>query len=338
MNSLKYILFLLMTSCTVISSTPYSGPKSDHFNGKTFENYLKDPGKKSFWRFVKMKYFDDPWPKWPTEFDKVKPVAPDKTHQAKVTFINHATLLIQLDHQNILTDPIWSNRASPFSFAGPARVTEPGVKKEDLPKIDVILISHNHYDHLDLESLKYLSKRDRPLILIGLGNDVLLKENGIENVKTLDWWESIEIEEIKYSFTPSQHWSARGLRDRNQTLWGSFWIEGSKKIYFAGDTGFGPHFHMIKSRLGSPDLALLPIGAYEPRWFMRYAHMNPKEALDTHHLLDAKTSIGIHFGTFRLTKEPYDAPKKDLLEAIKNDPLKDDSKFYVPYNGEQFLF
>lgn len=241
-------------------------------------------------------------------------------HQnAVVTFINHATFLIQLPGLTILTDPIFADRAGPFQSFGPVkRVRPPGFLLEDLPKIDVILISHNHYDHLSLEDLKQISKRDGAKILIPLGDKSLLLSEGIKNVQELDWWNEVKIDHYKITFTPVQHWSARGVFDKNKSLWGGYFVSNEKiKIYFAGDTGYTRFFKLTKERLGAPDLALLPIGAYEPRWFMKDFHMNPEEAVMAHRDLESELSLGMHFGTFKLSDEPYDAPMRDLKEQVK---------------------
>lgn len=336
MKKLILLLCLLQCSCSVLRGSQYDGPVTENFNGETFENFAPDNEKKSLWRYLKMR-FNDPYPDWPKKYPSVQKVIPLKQHEAKVTFINHATVLIQLDHLNILTDPHWSKRASPFSFAGPSRVIGPGVDFEKLPPIDVVLISHDHYDHLDCDTLERLEKEHQPLFIVGLGNDKILKELGAKNVVALNWWQEHSFKNISFVFTPSQHWSGRGLFDRNTTLWGSFWIKGSRQIYFGGDTGLGPHFKMIREKLGKPDLALLPIGAYEPRWFMKFQHMNPSEAVKSHLILESKKSVGIHFGTFRLTKEDYYDPQKDLRLALEKQGVKE-QHFIAPKQGEELIF
>ena len=311
---------------------------SDHFDGKKFFN----PGKSemnSFWDVVKWKMTADrvPWP----DFVPIKnyPIRP-LTSQDKgiVTFINHSTLLIQVPGLNILTDPVYSERTSPFRFLGPKRVKEPGLPFNGLPPIDIVLISHNHYDHLDLETLKQIDGKFHPLFLVPIGDEKLLLSSGIQNVKALDWWEEVRIKDTRIIFAPAQHWSARWLWDRNQSLWGSFMIDnGVKKIYFAGDTGYGPHFKEIKMRLGIPDLALLPIGAYLPQWFMRFHHMNPEDAVLAHIDLESKQSVGIHFGTFQLADEGIDSPILDLQSAKEKLQLSGD-KFKVLQQGESLDF
>lgn len=336
MKKLILALTLFQSSCSVLRGSQYEGPVSEHFNGEVFENYSPDKEKKSLWRYLKMR-FTDSYPDWPENYPPVQKVIPKNTHKAKVTFINHASVLIQLDELNILTDPVWSMRASPFSFAGPKRVIEPGVDLDKLPPIDVVLISHDHYDHLDSDTLEKLVSKHQPLFIVGLGNDKILKDLGAKNVVALDWWQEHSFKNISFVFTPSQHWSGRGLFDRNTTLWGSFWIKGSKQVYFGGDTGLGPHFQMIREKLGRPDLALLPIGAYEPRWFMKHQHMNPSEAVNSHVILGSRKSVGIHFGTFRLTKEDYYDPQKDLRLALIEQGVNEED-FISPKQGEELIF
>lgn len=303
----RYLLPILMLICGNTFAKDY--PLSDHYDGKIFYN----PGGNhlsSFFTILKWKAFGDPsdWPEQvPNKSYPQMVLAP--TDRAVATFINHATFLLQLKDLAVLTDPIFSKRASPFSFIGPARVRRPGIELEELPKIDVVLISHNHYDHLDMESLKKLDGKFHPLFLVPLGDEKLLKEAGIQNVREMDWWEEQVIREHKIIFTPSQHWSARGLFDKCKSLWGSYFILSPEfKSYFAGDTGYGPHFANIRLRLGAPDLALLPIGAYAPRDIMKHHHMNPEEAVKAHEDLNSTHSIGMHFGTFQLTDEKIDEP------------------------------
>lgn len=295
-------------------------PLSDHYNGRRFHNLERGARNTGdIWRWL---YTRQPsrWPSW--EINPEFPLPPnrlsDNIQDWRATFINHATVLVQIGPYNILTDPVWSERVSPFRQAGPRRVRAAGIALKDLPAIDVILLSHNHYDHLDLATLKFIETRDNPLIVTGLGNAPLMRANGIQKVVELDWWQSVEHKELRIHFTPAKHFSGRGLRDTNQTLWGGLWVECSAGgLFFAGDTGYGKHFKQIQARLGSPRLALLPIGAYEPRWFMRSVHMNPDDAVCAHQDLQAQQSLGIHFNTFQLTDEAIDQPVIDLEKALQ---------------------
>lgn len=318
----------------------FANQKTDHFDGERYFNPW-DGGNdlKSFFAVMKWKLTSDA-AIWPEHIgNKNYPFRPlTATEKVNATFINHATFLLQFPGVNVLTDPVYSERTSPYSFAGPKRVREPGLDFELLPKIDVVVVSHNHYDHLDIETITRLDKRFQPLFLVPLGDEKLLKKHGIQNVKALDWWEEVRVKDVRFIFAPAQHWSARSLWDKNECLWGSFMIDsGAVKVYHAGDTGYGPHFRDIKSRLGNPDIALLPIGAYKPRWFMKTYHMDPEEAVKAHFDLGAIRSIGMHFGTFQLTDEGIDEPERDLLIYREKAGLKEND-FLVLDQGQAIAF
>ena len=236
----------------------------------------------------------------------------DREHYA--LWIGHSTFLINNGDLTILTDPIFSERASPLNFAGPKRLIKPVIKIKDLPEVDVITISHNHYDHLDVNSLRKIQKKfPNVKILVPQGDLKLLKNYNLNNGFEFLWWEEIIFDNTKFIFTPAQHWSARGLRDRNKSLWGSWFIKNEdKNIFHAGDTGYSEDFIEIRNRLGAVDFAMIPIGAYDPQWFMSYSHVNPEEALNIAKDLDAKKSIGMHWGTFILTDEPVLEPRERL--------------------------
>ena len=236
----------------------------------------------------------------------------DREHYA--LWIGHSTFLINNGDLTILTDPIFSERASPLTFAGPKRLIKPVIKIKDLPKVDVITISHNHYDHLDVNSLRKIQKKfPNVKILVPKGDLKLLRNYNLNNGFEFLWWEAITLNNTKFIFTPAQHWSARGLRDRNKSLWGSWFIKTEEKnIFHAGDTGYSDDFIEIRNRLGPVDFAMIPIGAYDPQWFMSYSHVNPEEALSIAKDLDAKKSIGMHWGTFILTDEPVLEPRERL--------------------------
>ena len=302
-------------------------PLSDHYDGRRFYNPTH-PEMHRFWATLKMLVSLKPAP-WP-EFVENHPdshldcgLASD---QAAITFVNHATVLIQLAGYNILTDPIWSERASPSSWIGPKRVREPGIAFDALPRIDLVVVSHNHYDHLDLDTLKRLSERFAPRILVPLGDKALLESAGINRVEELDWWEKVELTpETQVIFTPTQHFSSRGLFDRNKSLWGSYIIRNrGHLIYFGGDAGYSTHYAEINARFGPVNLAFLPIGAYEPNWFMGPVHVNPAEAVKAHRDLASRQSVAIHFGTFRLTEEAIDRPVLDLKAALASQGVAED--------------
>lgn len=234
-----------------------------------------------------------------------------------VTWIGHATLLVQLEHITFLTDPTWSNRPSPVPFVGPSRFVEPGLLMDDLPPIDFVLISHNHYDHLDLPTLRSLAKRNPETVFyVPLGNGELLRKHEIANVQELDWGQTAVHKGVTIHCLPSQHWSKRSLTDDHRALWSSWAITGAeKRFYFAGDTGYFSGFEAIGHRLGPFDLVALPIGAYAPRAMMRESHMNPEEALQAALDLRASRAVAIHFGTFDLSDEPLAEPPQRFKDA-----------------------
>ena len=246
-----------------------------------------------------------------------------RTNHFSVTWIGHATALVQIGNTNVLTDPHFSERASPVQWLGPKRWQPPAVRLEELPRIDIVLISHNHYDHLDEHSVRRLNAQagGPPLFVVPLGIERWLEGVGVTNARAMDWWDSLRVGEVTVYLTPVQHWSRRTLADANTTLWGGFVVEGAsrgkpRRFFFSGDTGYSrEHFTGIGRRFGGFDLALLPIGAYEPRWFMSAQHVNPEEAVQIHRDLGARLSVGIHWGTFQLTDEPLDQPATDLAAA-----------------------
>lgn len=332
MRHLFFVVALLLFNETVLGS---SYKVSDHYDGKTFFNPGQKGDLKSFWQVLKWKMTADTveWPEHvPNKNYPFRPITP--TEKVNATFINHSTFLIQLQGMNILTDPVYSERASPYTFVGPKRARLPGIPFEVLPKIDVVVISHNHYDHMDMETLKQLDAKFHPLFLVPLGDEKKLRKNGIQTVKAMDWWEEVKVRDVKITFAPAKHWSARELWDKNECLWGSFMIDsGNSKIYHAGDTGYGPHFLDIKSRLGAPDLALLPIGAYMPRWFMKPHHMDPEDAVKAHIDLGSAKSIGMHFGSFQLTDEGIDEPETYLGRELQKYKIQPD-KFIILDQGQ----
>jgi L-ascorbate metabolism protein UlaG (beta-lactamase superfamily) len=271
----------------------------------------------------------EPWPSFVPDVEPSKPPARVEGSGLRTTLVNHSTVLLQQRGCNILTDPIWSERASPLSWIGPRRHRRPGVSWENLPPIDTVLISHNHYDHLDLPTLHRLAARGDSTFVVPAGAGGLLRSEHIGPVHELDWGESCSLSGATIHCVPAQHFSSRGIFDRNRTLWCGYMIESPERlVYFAGDTGFGRHFSQIREMYGSPHLALLPIGAYEPRWFMSAVHMAPDEAVKAHGILGAKASIAIHHGTFQLTDEGIDTPAKQLLACAR------ENSFVILKNGQ----
>jgi L-ascorbate metabolism protein UlaG (beta-lactamase superfamily) len=278
------------------------------------------------------------WPRLNSISSPIRKILPTPSGESAITFIGQSTFLLQLGEINILTDPIFSRRASPVQWIGPKRARLPGIALADLPEIHLILVSHNHYDHLDLFSLRKLSQRFAPQVLTPLGNRALILESGLSKITELDWWQSHEIGKVRITATPAQHFSARSFFDRNKALWSGFVVEDpARTIFFSGDTGYGEHFKEIAHRFPKMDLALLPIGSYEPRWFMRELHTNPEEAVQAFLDSNAKQAIGMHFGTFQLTDEGIDEPTQDLQRALNLNGLGP-QQFRVLEFGETAIF
>jgi L-ascorbate metabolism protein UlaG (beta-lactamase superfamily) len=254
------------------------------------------------------------------------------------TFINQSSFLLQMGGFNLLTDPVYSERVGPMNLGGPRRVRAPGVPFEALPPIDCVLLSHNHYDHLDVPTIRRLARAGDPLVVTGLRNGLLVRRCGVRRVVELDWWESHHAGgKLHVTFVPAQHFSSRGLHDRDRTLWGGFVVRvGGQRIYFAGDSGYGEHFEEIGRRTGPLDLALIPIGAYEPRWFMHKMHVNPDEAVKVHLDVKPRLSLGMHFGTFQLTDEGIDEPIRALREALEAHGVAPEH-FLVPEFGQTIV-
>jgi L-ascorbate metabolism protein UlaG (beta-lactamase superfamily) len=288
--------------------------KSDHFDGKRFVN----PGGAAGQPFSAVpKMLLEPRARWPAHVEEPQRQPPPLDGAAAVvTFIGHSTFLIQTATGNVLTDPIYSRRAGPLNIFGPRRVRNPAIVFDALPDISLVLLSHNHYDHCDLPTLGRLAGRFDPIVVTPLGNGPLVRSSGVRRVEEIDWWQNAKISTLPVSLTPAQHFSARSPLDRNRALWGGFLaVAGGARIFFAGDTGYAPFFRDVRKRLGPIDLALLPIGAYEPRWFMQAVHMNPAEAVQAHLDLESSQSVGMHFGTFQLTTEGIDEPLRALEDA-----------------------
>lgn len=333
--------FLLSAALGASAQTDSRRPASDHFDGRRFRN-LDEGGDKGFFgllRWQAARPFGTRR-RWPRYKDYPPGAAPlervDGGGALRVTWVGHATVLIQMDGVNILTDPVWSERVSPLSFAGPKRVRPPGLRFEDLPPIDLVLVSHDHYDHLDVPTLRRLAEAHRPRVLVGLGLDRLLKAKKIGNGAELDWWQSVELPNgVRVTAVPARHWSGRGVRGRNKTLWCGYVIEGPKAgaVYFAGDTGYGVHFERVAEQFPDIRLALLPIGAHLPRWFMAANHMSPADAVRAHQTLRPRSSFGIHWGTFPLADEGERQPAEELVDALgeAGDPAV---SFYVLGFGE----
>lgn len=263
------------------------------------------------------------------------PPPPARVHgtELRVTFVNHSTFLLQTEGLNLLTDPVWSERVSPVTFAGPRRRRAPGLRLEDLPRVDAILMSHNHYDHFDKATLVRLLGRDRPVVFCPLGLAEPLRKLGFGEIRELDWWQKVAWSRLTVHCVPAQHFSARGLFDRNRTLWCGWMLDADAgSVYFAGDTGLSSLFEEIAASFPRIRLSLLPIGAYKPQWFMGSIHMAPSQALYVHRLLGSAHSIATHFGTFPLADDGEAEPVKGLERALLQSPPV--QPFWVLKEGE----
>lgn len=298
-----------------ISAPGHEGPVSDHFDGTRFHNTepTELPGLGRAARLLA----EGRGPAWEPRTFPAAARPPERVRGAlRATFINHSTVLMQHDGLNVLTDPIWSERCSAVSWAGPRRHHAPGLALDALPPIDVVLVSHNHYDHLDLPTLHALAERDDPVFVVPLGVGPWLRDQGLRDVRELDWGQQATVGHLVITGQEVRHFSSRGLLDRMKTLWLGYVVEGADaRWYVAGDTGDGPHFAATGAAHGPFDLALIPIGAYGPRWFMAPIHIDPAQAVAAHQALGARRSLGIHHGTFRLTNEGQDAPVEELAAA-----------------------
>ncbi|MGA3236437.1 MAG: MBL fold metallo-hydrolase [Bryobacteraceae bacterium] len=301
-----------------------------HFDGKRFYN-PDAPQARGLLEALRWKLTSRPEPSPIFISDVEQSVPPSRVEGSalRITLVNHSTVLLQQRGANILTDPIWSERASPLPWIGPRRRRKEGISWEDLPRIDAVLISHNHYDHLDLPTLHRLAARGDSTFIVPARAARLLRSQNIGLAHEVDWGESLSLPGFTIHCVPALHFSSRGIYDRNKTLWCGYVIECREQIvYFAGDTAFGPHFAQIREKFGSPRLALLPIGAYEPRWFMSPVHMSPDEAVRAHEILAARTSVATHHGTFQLSDEGIDTPPKQLIACGQRE------SFLILKNGQ----
>ncbi len=332
-HSASLFACLFLTACTAVN--PYYDRSKAHHTPSGFKNTYIAGIDRPFTDLLRWKWealrdglpkpAQTPTPTVPADLARIRGYSVASAPQ--ITWIGHASMLVQAGGLSVLTDPVWSERASPVQFAGPSRAQPPGVKLADLPPIDVVVISHNHYDHLDANTVKAIANRpsSATLFIVPLGLKPWLEGLGITRVVELDWWGSHRVGGVEFHLTPVQHWSARGLGDRLQTLWGGYAVLAPDlHWYFSGDTGYSQDFADTRKHFaarqgaaqgGGFDLALIAVGAYEPRWFMKDQHVNPAEAVQIHQDLGAKRSVGVHWGTFSLTDEPLDQPPRDLAAA-----------------------
>ncbi len=300
----------------------YAGAPSDHFDGMRFFNPGQADTDRSLAALLRWRTGGGR-ARWPKRVASAPPAKPaGRVSGLEITMVGHATVLIQLAGCNLLVDPVWSERASPLRWAGPKRVNDPGVAFADLPPIDAVLITHNHYDHFDIATLRRLWSAHRPRFIAPLGNEAMLaKAIGPSRAETADWGDTLPVgDHVHVTAVPAHHWSARTIGDRRMALWCGFVIQSpAGLVYNAGDTGYGDGclFSDIASRFGAPDVAILPIGAYEPRWFMKNQHVDPEEAVRIMIACNARQALGVHWGTFQLTNEARLAPKEALAAALR---------------------
>jgi L-ascorbate metabolism protein UlaG (beta-lactamase superfamily) len=331
---------LAIAGCASLAAPRYHGPLSDHFDGTRFHNLvrMRDAQLDDALRSTARRIFrrNGRMPDWDT-VDADVPPARVAGSALRVTFVNHATVLIQTDSINILTDPVWSSRVSPVTWFGPRRHRPPGIAFENLPPIDVVLISHNHYDHMDLPTLRRLVAVHHSRIITGLGNAAFLARNGIPGAQDIDWWQSTSLtRSLRVAGVPAQHWSARSLNDRRRTLWLGFVIVGSGgPIYVAGDTGFGDFLTSIRDRFAPFRFAILPIGPIRPASAMRPRHLSPRDAVRAFELLGASSGMAMHFGTFRQGGDSDREPLDSLRVAIDDEgPCA--QRFWALRNGQSW--
>lgn len=346
--TVKKLLLVTMLLGTVwqVGCSPryHRGPVTDHFDGTRFY-HPGAPMNKGFTDFLRWRLTrtPEPWPDYRELPFTDKPPLRVEGSGLRLAFVGHVSVLIQTQGLNILLDPVWSDRASPLTWAGPRRVHPPGIRFEDLPKVDLILISHNHYDHLDLETIGRLWRRDQPRIITPLGNDTIIRSHSADiRVEAYDWGQQAEITPgVTVHLEPMQHWSARGLFDRNRALWAAFVLATSGgRIYYVGDSGYGngATFRQARETHGPFRLAVLPIGSYEPRWFMAYQHMNPEESVLAFKDLGQPFTLPTHYGVFQLADTGYDTPLRDLRAAMARHaapegrirPLRPGEHWWIP--------
>ena len=338
-NLIKIFIILISISSCASGEKRKSKIAKMNEKGEYVNNYLseKKPGTGDYLSFFFNSVFLPPKKKNFSVLHINKIIYEDS--RTTLTWLGHSSFFYQNQDLNILIDPHFTERASPLSFLGPKRYVPSIFNKENLPKIDVVAISHNHYDHLDIKSLKFIEdKNPSVFFLVPLGDKHYLRQYGIQNVKEFDWWESIEIKKTKVYFTPVKHWSKRTLFDRNKSLWGGWWFESKdRKFLHLGDTGYTKDFLDIKNKLGSPNIVAIPIGAYEPRKIMKNNHLNPEEAVQTFLDLEAGLGVAMHWGTFILSYEPVDDPPKKLKKFLKKYNI-DGNSFKILKHGESLIF
>jgi len=325
----------------LLAAPKYNENSSNHFDGSKFVN-PNDVGTHRYWEVLKWWLGGNDKGIWHELNNEDVPSFPAPSNQSpadkvKTTFINHASFLIQVDGLNILTDPIWSNRASPYQWIGPKRMRPPGIRFEELPPINVVLLSHNHYDHLDINTVQRLHREYDPQFVVPLGVEKFLHDHNITKIVHLDWWDRADLPSgLKLTAVPARHFSGRGLFDRNKTLWCGYVMHASPgNIYFAGDSGYGSFFKEIGKRFGPMHTSFIPIGAYKPRWFMHAIHMSPEEAVEAHNDVQSQQSYAMHFGTFPMADDGMYEARDDLRSALAKHDITN-GEFEVPVEGKTY--
>ncbi|GAB3265426.1 MBL fold metallo-hydrolase [Larkinella harenae] len=332
------VLVVLLAIGYFISAPGYQGPVSDHFDGKQFHNY-NGAKAKGFGDVLRWMLFDQnkkPWGAFHPLPPGPPPPARVTNSQVRVTFVNHSTVLLQFDSLNVVTDPVWYNRTSPFQWIGPERHRPPGIRLEDVPAIDILLISHNHWDHLDIKTVQKICQRDQPRVYCPLGVKAFLEEQGCKNVTEMDWHGSLAYNnQTTIRCVPAQHFSGRGMFDRDATLWCGFIVESqvAGKLYFVGDTGYGSFFKKIGEQYGPMRLSLVPVGAFRPTWFMSPIHCSPEEAVRIHDDIRSQQSVAIHYGTFPLADDGETEPIDELHKIFQKQPQLAE-RFWIIPEGE----
>jgi L-ascorbate metabolism protein UlaG (beta-lactamase superfamily) len=329
---------VILTIGYLISAPRYKGPVTDHFDGKQFHNYngAEAKGLKEALEWMLSGRDKTPWGAFRNEPPGPPPPGRVSGSQVRVTFVNHSTVLLQFDSLNVLTDPVWYKRTSPFQWAGPERNRPPGIRFDDIPKIDILLLSHNHWDHLDIETFKKLCQRDQPRVYCPLGVKAFLEDQGCQHVTEMDWNGSLAYNDsTTIHCVPAQHFSGRGMFDRDATLWCGFIIDSqvAGKLYFVGDTGYGPFLKKVGEQFGPIRLSLVPIGAFRPQWFMSPIHCSPAEAVQIHEDIRSQQSVAIHYGTFPLADDGEHEPVEELRKALKTKPQLAE-RFWTLREGE----
>lgn len=338
--ALSLLLFCGLLITISACAPRYKGPVSDHFNGKEFFNpSMPERGTGGLLKWL-LNRDKDPWPKQPDAYVGNRPATRVEGDSVVLTFVNHSTFLIQTNGLNILTDPVWSKRVGPASWLGIKRKRPPGLRFEDLPPIDLVLLSHSHYDHLDLPTIRKLVKAHNPLFVTALGVSYLPKSVGARTARELDWNDTLQVKpNLRITCLQAQHFSNRGLGDRYETLWCSYLIHTPfGATFFCGDSAYGPHYKRIGEQTTEPiKLALLPIGSYKPAWFMAPVHMSPAGAVQAFLDMGAKQAVGIHFGTFQQGDDGLVEPAEDLRKALGANNIPD-ARFLVPEEGVPMVF